>query len=107
MGSHAQVGLALGTAVGAWVNLALLLWFAARANLITIERRLWQSMARIAIAGAALAIALLLCHRPVEAFRGWPFGQEATLARSGLIGAVVYGVAVFAPIGWRLMIVRR
>ena len=65
MDLHAQVGLALATSAGAWVNLALLLWLAARANLITVEPRLWKSMARIAIAGLALAVALFACRRPV------------------------------------------
>src|SRR3974390_1592326 len=32
MGTFAQVGLALATAVGAWINLLLVLWFAVRAN---------------------------------------------------------------------------
>ena len=108
MGSHAQVGLALGTAAGAWVNLMLLAWFAARANLITIEPALWKAMARIAFAGAALAIALLLCRHPVEAFfTGWRFSQEAMLCALGMIGMIIYGVAVLTPIGWRVLVVRR
>ncbi len=108
MDSHAQVGLALGTAAGAWVNLTLLIWFAARANLITVETALWKSMARIAFAGAALAIALLLCQRPVETFfAGWRFSQETMLFALGTIGVIVYGVALFTPIGWRVLVVRR
>jgi putative peptidoglycan lipid II flippase len=108
MGSHAQVGLALATAAGAWVNLMLLVWFAARAGLLTIETALWKSMARIAVAGVALAVALLLSRYPVAgAFAGWRFSHEMTLMCLGLIGLVVYGVAVFAPIGWRVLVVRR
>ena len=108
MGSHAQVGLALGTAAGAWVNLTLLIWFAARANLITVETALWKSMARTAFAGAALAIALLLCRRPVETFfAGWRFSQETMLCVLGTIGVIIYGVALFTPIGWRVLVVRR
>jgi putative peptidoglycan lipid II flippase len=107
MHDYAQVGLAFATAVGAWVNLLLLLWFAARAKLITIEARLRKSMARLAIAALLLAVALWVCHRPVvAAFAGWPLAQEATLAALGLIGLVVYSAAVFAPLGWRLMIVK-
>ncbi len=34
MGSLAQVGLALATSIGAWINFILVLWFAARAGLI-------------------------------------------------------------------------
>jgi putative peptidoglycan lipid II flippase len=108
MHDYAQVGLALATAAGAWVNLALLLWLAARGGLITIEPRLWKSIARIAIAGLLLAIALLACRHPVEdAFSGWTLSQEMSLVVLGSIGAVVYCCAVFAPVGWRLMIARR
>jgi putative peptidoglycan lipid II flippase len=107
MDGYAQVGLAFATSAGAWVNLALLLWFAARGNLITVERRLWQSMARIALAGLALAIALLACRRPIaDAFAGWPLASEATLVAVGLVGLVVYCGAVLVPVGWRLMIVK-
>jgi putative peptidoglycan lipid II flippase len=108
MESHAQVGLALATAAGAWVNLALLIWFATRAGLLTIETALWRSMARIAIAGVMLAVALLLSRYPVaNAFAGWRFSHELTLLCLGLIGLVVYGVAAFTPIGWRVLVVRR
>jgi putative peptidoglycan lipid II flippase len=108
MHDYAQVGLALATAAGAWVNLALLLWFAARSGLITIEERLWKSIARLAVAGLLLAVALWVCRRPVaDLFAGWALSQELTLFVLGLIGVVVYCCAVFAPVGWRLMILRR
>jgi hypothetical protein len=64
-------------------------------------------MARIAIGGLALAVALLLCQQPVaEALAGWPLARWATLAALGLIGVVIYGAVVLIPIGWRLMIMR-
>jgi putative peptidoglycan lipid II flippase len=107
MHDYAQVGLALATSAGAWVNLTLLMWFAARRDLITVEPRLWQSMARIALAGLALAIALLLCRRPImDAVASWAFPHETALAALGLIGLVVYGAAVFAPVGRRLMVLK-
>src|SRR4029450_11086616 len=56
MGSLAQVGLALATAVGAWVNLALLVWFAARQGLVAVDARLVAALARPA--GAVVAPAL-------------------------------------------------
>ena len=37
MDRYAQVGLAFATSIGAWVNLVLLIWFAARRSLITID----------------------------------------------------------------------
>jgi putative peptidoglycan lipid II flippase len=108
MDRYAQVGLAFATSVGAWVNLALLAWFASRASLVTVEDRLWKSIARIAIAGVALAIVLYICQRLLaDLFTGWRLGQEATLLALGVIGAIVYGCVVFAPVGWRLMIVKR
>ena len=62
----------------------------------------------MAFPGILLAIALVLCQRPVaDALAGWRFNQELTLLTLGLIGMVVYGCAVFVPIGWRVLVVRR
>jgi putative peptidoglycan lipid II flippase len=60
MGPLAQVGLALATAAGAWVNFLLLLWLAARAGLIAVDRRLMRASGRLAVAGLALAVVLWL-----------------------------------------------
>jgi len=101
MDRYAQVGLAFATAVGAWVNLALLIWFAARQKLIEIDDRLWQSIWKLAMAGAALAVALWLCLRPIaNAFASWSYlREEATLAALAFVGIVVYGGAVAALFG--------
>ena len=100
MDRFAQVGLALATSVGAWINLLLLVWFAARQNLLTIDRRLKQSAAKIAIAGGALALALLICERPVASlFANLPLRDEATLLVLGVIGVVVYGGVLLALFG--------
>ncbi len=45
MGALAQVGLALATAVGAWVNLLLVLVFAVRAGYLELDRA-WMHVAR-------------------------------------------------------------
>ena len=108
MHDYAQVGLAIATAAGAWVNLLLLLWFAARAQVITVEPWLWKSAARIAVAGLALAAVLLLARQPVAAFfQTWPFRDEAALLALALAGVVIYGAVAFAPVGARLMIASR
>jgi putative peptidoglycan lipid II flippase len=108
MHDYAQIGLALATSAGAWVNLLLLMWFAVRGSLVTVEPRLWKSMLRIALAGLALAAVLLLAHRPLAALlQGWPFRDELTLAALGLAGALVYGAVAVAPVGARLMILGR
>ena len=58
MGGYAQVGLAIATSVGAWVNLALLVWFAARQDLVSFDDRLKGALVKLAIAGLALAAGL-------------------------------------------------
>jgi peptidoglycan biosynthesis protein MviN/MurJ (putative lipid II flippase) len=45
MGSLAQVGLALATAVGAWINLLLVLGFAVRAGYLELHKVFLQSLA--------------------------------------------------------------
>ena len=100
MDSHAQVGLAFATSIGAWVNLAMLIWYASRANLITIDDRLRQSLLKLAIAGAALALALFVAERALaDAIKGWPLRDEAMLAALALLGLLVYGGAVFMLFG--------
>ena len=37
---YAQVGLAFATSIGAWINFGLLIWFAARRDLLAIDDRL-------------------------------------------------------------------
>ena len=44
MGSLAQVGLALATSIGAWINFILVLWFAGRAGLIAADATLKSSL---------------------------------------------------------------
>ena len=93
MDRYAQVGLAFATAVGAWVNLALLTWFGVRRNLIVADDRLRRSVVKLAMAGAALALALWFANWALAApLVGWP--ALAVLAVLALIGFVVYGSAI-------------
>jgi putative peptidoglycan lipid II flippase len=101
VGSLAQVGLALATSIGAWINLALVLWLAARRGLIALDPDLRGAMLKIAAAGIALGCALwlgqsLAAHwvRDDMALR-----DEARLALLVAIGAVVYGGVVLALFG--------
>src|SRR5204862_8025289 len=52
VGSLAQIGLALATAVGAWINLLLVIGFAVRAGYLALDRVLLGSFATFAVAGA-------------------------------------------------------
>src|SRR5258708_20071097 len=65
MGPLAQVGLALATSIGAWINLGLIVWFARRAGHAAHDKRLRQSILRLTIAGVVLAVVLWLCHPSV------------------------------------------
>ena len=96
MDRYAQVGLAFATSVGAWINLALLVWFSARRNFLVIDRRLQRSSAKFAIAGVILGAVLLICERPVEAlFAGWnSLRSEMTLLVLAAVGAIIYGIAI-------------
>ncbi len=51
MGDYAQVGLAFATSIGAWINFGLLIWFAARQDLLVIDDRLKAAAGKLAIAG--------------------------------------------------------
>src|ERR1700760_588044 len=60
VGSLAQVGLALATSVGAWVNLLLVIGFAVRARYLELDRTLARSSAKFVLAGVLLSVALWL-----------------------------------------------
>jgi len=111
MGPLAQVGLALATAVGAWVNLSLLVWFAARQRLIVLDARLVRAIWRLAIAAIALALVLWLAQAPIAAlFSHWTrLRYEAMLASLGVLGAFVYTGTVLALFGreWSAQFRRR
>src|SRR5246127_1255362 len=63
VGSLAQVGLALATAVGAWINLLLVLGFAVRAGYLELTRALGQSLLKFLASGVVLAAVLWLVAR--------------------------------------------
>jgi putative peptidoglycan lipid II flippase len=101
MGTLAQVGLALATSIGAWINLVLVIWFATRAGHASHDGRLHQSMIRLAGAGVVLAAVLWLCHGPVvRSLADWQGPRDlAALAILGAIGAAAYGGTVLILFG--------
>src|ERR1700675_34747 len=93
VGALAQVGLALATAVGAWINLLLVLGFAVRAGYLDLDLALLQSLAKFVVSGAVLAAALWLAAR----FAGSHFAQLSTLRdEAGLLLLIVVGTFVYA-----------
>ncbi|GAA0539823.1 putative peptidoglycan lipid II flippase [Rhizomicrobium palustre] len=93
-------GLALGTAIGAWVNVGLLLWFSRRAEYLHILPQLRRAVgpcilaAVLAGAGAYLGVMLV---EPLGLAHLAKFWRDlATLGLAMLLSAICYGAAVLA-----------
>jgi putative peptidoglycan lipid II flippase len=101
MGPLAQVGLALATSIGAWINLGLVVWFAHRAGHAGIDDRLRQSALKLAAAGIVMAAVLWFGHAPLtRALSGMHHWQDLTLLIVlGAIAGAVYGAIVLATLG--------
>ncbi|MGA2892152.1 MAG: murein biosynthesis integral membrane protein MurJ [Xanthobacteraceae bacterium] len=105
-----QVGLALATSIGAWINFVLVLVFAKRAQLIKPDAELKAALLKLAAAAVALALVLVLADPFVTALlKTWSrFRSESELLLLALLGGVVYGGLVAALFGRRwLKLMRR
>jgi putative peptidoglycan lipid II flippase len=102
MGSLAQMGLALATAVGAWINLLLVLAFAVRAGFLELNRELGQSLLKFALSGVVLAVALWLVARySVPHFAAIPFHDEITLLLLIGVAVILYAALILGLFGPR------
>jgi putative peptidoglycan lipid II flippase len=101
MGPLAQVGLALATSVGAWINLSLLAFFARRQGFAVSGAAIGKPVAKLIAAGLALAAALVAGAYGLErALSGWTtFREETELAILVVLGGLVYGLAVLSLLG--------
>ena len=111
MRDFAQVGLALATALGAWVNFALVFWYASRARLFAFDDRLKRRAGRLAAAGVLLAIALYVGARVLSPLiAALPSLRDVVLLVAlATLGLIVYGGAVALLFGreWRSLLRRR
>ena len=109
MNRYAQVGLAFATSIGVWVNFGLLTWFAMRAKLMSFDARLRTSLVKLALAGLALAAALLLAATPVVRLTqsAGTLRHVAALLALAVLGAAVYGGAIAAMFGRQWLTVFR
>ena len=111
MGPLAQVGLALATSIGAWLNLALVAWLAWRKGHLVLDPGLRSAVAKLTMAGIALALVLWIAEPPAaRLFAGdTSLRDEKTLATLAAIGAAVYGGLVLALFGrqWLATLRRR
>jgi putative peptidoglycan lipid II flippase len=103
VGSLAQIGLALATAVGAWVNLLLVVLFAVRRKYLVFDRVFLTSLGKFAVAGVVLAAALWLTSRwAYSALAGMTsLRDETALGILIVAGAIVYGGSVLLLFGRR------
>jgi putative peptidoglycan lipid II flippase len=110
VGSLAQVGLALATAAGAWINLLLVIGFAVRAGYLDLDKTLMQSLAKFIVCGVVLAAALWFA----ATFASVHFAQlsalrdESALLLLIVVGSVVYAGSVLLLFGlsWLRSLVR-
>ncbi len=92
-------GIALGTALGAWVNVAMLVWFSKRAGYLTIQPILRRALlpiflAALMVGAGAIAGVALVEHRllPLGLSGGW--SDIASLGFAAVLSAAGYGVVV-------------
>jgi putative peptidoglycan lipid II flippase len=110
MGSLAQVGLALATAIGAWINLLLVIGFAVRAGYLQLDRAFLRSLGQFLIIGIALAAVFWLTAR-FAATRLASLSMlrdEAALGLLIVVGGVVYAALILLLFGrgWLRSLVR-
>jgi putative peptidoglycan lipid II flippase len=100
MGPLAQVGLALATSVGAWINLTLLTIFARRRGFAVSGAGL-RPVVRLLGAGAVLAVALYFGSIGLsKALAGLThFREETMLGLLVLLGGLVYSLNVLLLLG--------
>ena len=110
VGSLAQVGLALATAVGAWINLLLVIGFAVRAGYLVLDRAMLRSFAKFALTGVILGAALWYAARlaAVHLAQISAFRDETALLLLVVVGAFVYAGSILALFGrrWLVSLVR-
>jgi putative peptidoglycan lipid II flippase len=92
VGSLAQVGLALATAVGAWINLLLVVGFAARAGYLDLDGALARPTAKFLLAAAVLGAALWSAARFAGPYLAnlSALRDETALLLLIVVGAIVY-----------------
>lgn len=103
MGSLAQVGLALATAAGAWVNLLLVIGFAVRAGYLEFDRGFVLSLVKFLAIGLVLAGALWATAQwAAVQFAAWTtLRDEAALGVLMIVTVVVYAALVLLLFGRR------
>jgi putative peptidoglycan lipid II flippase len=109
MGSLAQIGLALATAVGVWTNMLLVLFFAVRRGFLVLDRAWLMSLGKFLLIGIILAVAFWLIARfSGPSLGSMHFRDEVTLVLLAAGGTIVYALAILVLFGrsWLVSLVR-
>ncbi len=93
---YGAAGLAMATAVGAWINFLLLIGFAYWHGATKPTLNLGQMVACVSIASFALSVFALFAGDKAEllALRIGRFGNELSLMLIGTGGAIIYGLTL-------------
>jgi putative peptidoglycan lipid II flippase len=90
-------GLALGTSLGTWINVACLAAIAWRRGFITLEGRLVFIVPRLVLAAVYAMVVAMLVGEPLrEAVGGVPFLAQVHFVLLGLVLLAGYGIALLA-----------
>jgi putative peptidoglycan lipid II flippase len=86
-------GLALGTALGAWINVAILTWFGKSRALLAIERQFLRSLPPVLIAAIAAGAGSW-----IGVWLTVPLAQGKFVDLTALAGAMILGVAAYGTV---------
>ncbi|MBN8919904.1 MAG: murein biosynthesis integral membrane protein MurJ, partial [Rhizobiales bacterium] len=104
----AQVGLALATSLGAWINVGLVTLFALRRGLFRIDARLRRSLLLLGVGLAAVCAAIWMAVEVADYLTaGWTrLRSEVQFVAAVLAGIVVYIPLIAALFGrnWRSVV---
>jgi len=90
-------GIALGTALGAWVNVGMLAWYGRRRGLLKLQPSLSRAVLPILLAAAAAgagALGGVMLAGNLVHLSSRSLNDLIALAAAGLIGAAAYGAVV-------------
>ncbi len=94
MGPLGHVGIAVATAVSAWLNAGLLWWVLSRRGHLVVDDRLRTRLPRIVLAAAVMAVVLWIVLDILTVSLGPLFGSETTAAGAELLRALALALLI-------------